>query len=105
MNANGDEKSKIVPSDEVIFNLSELFKVFGDPTRLKIMKVLEQKPCYVGELSEKLKMSLSAISHQLRILRNAKLVKAIKKGKEVLYMLDDDHVTQIVNIGLTHITE
>lgn len=93
------------PSAEEFANLSDLFKVFGDLTRLKIMKHLEARPLYVSELAEKLEMSLSAISHQLRILRGAKLVKGIKQGKEVLYSLDDDHVTQIMNIGFTHVSE
>ena len=91
--------------DELAQGLSNLFKVFGDSTRLKIMKVLEVQPCFVGEIAEKLNMTLSAVSHQLRILRDAKLVKGIKNGKEVLYSIDDDHVTQIINIGQTHILE
>lgn len=102
---NNKEITNDYPSDEVILNLSNLFKVFGDSTRLKIMKLLEISPCYVGEIANKLEMSLSAVSHQLRILRAEKLVKAIKQGKEVLYSLDDDHVTQIINIGITHILE
>ena len=91
--------------DKLAQGLSNLFKVFGDSTRLKIMKVLEVQPCFVGEIAEKLNMTLSAVSHQLRILRDAKLVKGIKNGKEVLYSIDDDHVTQIINIGQTHILE
>ncbi len=94
-----------MPSEDKVYDLSELFKVFGDKTRAKIMCALSVRPLFVGEIAELLDMSLSAVSHQLRILRSAKLVKADKQGKEVLYSLDDDHVMQIINFGLTHICE
>ena len=94
-----------MPEDAKIYDLSELFKVFGDKTRAKIMCALSVRPLYVGEIAELLNMTLSAVSHQLRILRTAKLVKSDKQGKEVLYSLDDDHVMQIINFGLTHVCE
>ena len=94
-----------MPSEDKVYDLSELFKVFGDKTRATIMCALSVRPLFVGEIAELLNMSLSAVSHQLRILRSAKLVKADKQGKEVLYSLDDDHVMQIINFGLTHICE
>ncbi len=94
-----------MPSEDKVYDLSELFKVFGDKTRAKIMCALSVRPLFVGEIADLLNMSLSAVSHQLRILRSAKLVKADKQGKEVLYSLDDDHVMQIINFGLTHICE
>ena len=94
-----------LPSDDVIYNLAELFKTFGDPTRAKILKCLQVKDLCVGEIAEILGMSISAVSHQLRVLRAAKLVKGTKEGKEVKYSLDDDHVAQILECGLSHIEE
>ena len=73
-----------LPSDDVIYNLAELFKMFGDPTRAKIMQCLQMRDLYVGEIADILEMSISAVSHQLRVLRSAKLVKGTKEGKEVL---------------------
>lgn len=94
-----------IPDDETITDLAELFKVFGDATRAKIISCLEVKNLYVGELAEILGMSISAVSHQLRVLRSAKLVKGTKEGKEVKYSLDDNHVAMIMECGLTHIHE
>lgn len=94
-----------LPADDVIYNLAELFKMFGDPTRTKILKCLQIRDLYVGEIADVLDMSLSAVSHQLRVLRSAKLVKGIKEGKEVKYSLDDDHITQILECGLAHVNE
>ena len=79
--------------------------MFGDPTRAKILECLEIRDLYVGEIADILDMSLSAVSHQLRVLRSAKLVKGTKEGKEVKYSLDDDHVTKILEYGLTHVNE
>ena len=93
------------PADEYLYDLAELFKVFGDATRAKIISCLEIKDLYVSEICEILGMSLSAVSHQLRVLRNAKLVKGTKEGKEVKYSLDDNHVAMIMECGLTHIYE
>ena len=94
-----------IPDDETITDLAELSKVFGDATRTKIISCLEVKALYVGELAEILGMSISAVSHQLRVLRSAKLVKGTKEGKEVKYSLDDNHVAMIMECGLTHIHE
>ena len=94
-----------LPSDDVIRELADLFKMFGDPTRAKILGCLQIRDLYVGELAETVGMSVSAVSHQLRILRAAKLVKGTKEGKEVKYSLDDDHVTKIMEYGLTHVNE
>lgn len=96
---------KKIPSEEKVEKLAELYKVFGDPTRAKILSCLEISDLYVNEIAEILNMSISAISHQLRVLRTAKLVKAMKHGKEVKYSLDDNHVSQIIECGLTHINE
>lgn len=94
-----------IPDDKTITDLAELFKVFGDATRTKIISCLEVNDLYVGELAEILGMSISAVSHQLRVLRSAKLVKGTKEGKEVKYSLDDNHVAMIMECGLTHIHE
>ena len=94
-----------LPSDDVIRELADLFKMFGDPTRAKILGCLQIRDLYVGELAETVGMSVSAVSHQLRILRAAKLVKGTKEGKEVKYSLDDDHVTKIMEYGLTNVNE
>ncbi len=94
-----------LPSDDTIYELAELFKMFGDPTRAKILGCLQIRDLNVGELAEALEMSVSAVSHQLRVLRSAKLVKGTKEGKEVKYSLDDDHVTKIMEYGLTHVNE
>lgn len=96
---------KALPEEDVIYNLAELFKMFGDPTRAKILECLQIRDLYVGEIAEILEMSISAVSHQLRVLRSAKLVKGTKEGKEVKYSLDDDHVTKILEYGLTHVNE
>jgi ArsR family transcriptional regulator len=85
--------------------LAELFKVFGDVTRIKIMSVLLEGELSVGEISEKLARSPSAISHQLNILRRSKLVKTRRDGKSVYYSLDDEHVYEIISCGIEHISE
>ena len=94
-----------LPDDGTLYDLADLFKMFGDSTRAKILSCLQIRDLYVGELAEVLGMSVSAVSHQLRVLRGAKLVKGTKEGKEVKYSLDDDHVTKIMEYGLTHINE
>ena len=94
-----------LPDDDTLYDLASLFKMFGDPTRTKILSCLQLRDMYVGELAETLKMTDSAVSHQLRVLRGAKLVKGVKEGKEVRYSLDDDHVTKIMEYGLTHVNE
>lgn len=95
----------MLPEDDVIYSLAELFKMFGDPTRAKILECLQIRDLYVGEIADILEMSISAVSHQLRVLRSAKLVKGTKEGKEVKYSLDDDHVTKILECGLAHVNE
>ncbi len=96
---------RMLPDDDTVYNLAEFFKMFGDPTRAKILQCLHIRALYVGELADVLEMSISAVSHQLRVLRSAKLVKGVKEGKEVKYSLDDDHVNQILDCGLTHVKE
>ena len=94
-----------MPDDDLIYDLAELFKVFGDSTRAKILSSLEISELCVCDICECLNMTKSAVSHQLRILRQSKLVKARKSGKEVFYSLDDDHVSKIFECGLSHLLE
>ncbi len=100
-----DAIKKRLPCDDCVRELAELFKMFGDATRAKILGCLQVRDLYVTEIADILDMSVSAVSHQLRVLRSAKLVKGIKEGKEVKYSLDDDHVTMIMECGLSHIEE
>ena len=95
----------MLPPDDVIYDLADLFKMFGDSTRAKILQCLQIRDLNVGEIADVLGMSVSAVSHQLRVLRGAKLVRGTKEGKEVKYSLDDDHVTKILECGLAHVDE
>ena len=90
--------------DETSLRLAEIFKVLGDSTRIKLLALLEteQEMC-VCDIAEALHMGQSAISHQLRVLRNARLVKFRKEGKEAWYSLDDDHVVRLMSQGLEHV--
>jgi ArsR family transcriptional regulator len=92
-----------MPKDEKLFDLAEFFKVFGDSTRIKIIYALSRKEMCVCDIAELIDMSQSAISHQLRVLKNHKLVKFRKEGKSIYYTLDDQHVDQIFNQGMEHI--
>lgn len=94
-----------IPQDEVLYDLAELFKVFGDSTRIKILCSLIQSDMCVCDLSSMLNVSQSAVSHQLRVLKQARLVKFRKDGKVVYYSIDDEHVKQIFDQGLIHINE
>ena len=94
-----------LPDDEHFFDLAEFFSVMGDSTRIKILYLLFEGEMCVCDISEKLNMSMSAISHQLRVLKNSRLVKYRKMGKSVLYSLDDDHIKTIINMGVEHIEE
>lgn len=91
--------------DDVVYELAEIFKTIGDPTRIKILYALKERELCVCDLSELLEMSSSAISHQLRVLRNNKLVKFRKKGRSVYYSLDDEHVLSLFVQGLNHVLE
>ena len=91
--------------NEKINDLAELFKIFGDSTRLRILMQLEAGELCVGDLAEALEMTQSAISHQLRILKQNKLVKARRDGKSIFYSLADDHVKTIIGQGREHIEE
>ena len=94
-----------LPEEDLLFDLAELYKIFGDSTRVKILFLLFEEEMCVCDIADALKMTVSAISHQLRILKNAKLVKYRRAGKSVIYALDDDHVRKILALGLEHICE
>ncbi|MBS5343165.1 MAG: winged helix-turn-helix transcriptional regulator [Clostridium sp.] len=94
-----------MPEEEILYDLAELFKVFGDSTRIKILYVLFQSEMCVCDIAQLLNMSQSAISHQLRVLKQAQLVKYRREGKTVFYSLADAHVNTILNQGLEHIEE
>lgn len=94
-----------MPQEEILYDLAELFKVFGDTTRIKILYALFSNEMCVCDIAKLLNMTQSAISHQLRVLKQARLVKFRKEGKTVYYSLDDIHVSQIFDCGLHHIKE
>lgn len=94
-----------MPEDEVLYDLAELFKVFGDTTRVKILYALASSEMCVCDIAALLNMSQSAISHQLRVLKQSRLVKYRRQGKVVYYSLDDEHVQRIFDQGLLHVTE
>lgn len=94
-----------MPKDEIIFDLAEFFKVFGDSTRMKIICALLEEELCVGDIAQITNSTVSAISHQLRLLKQSKLVKYRKEGKAVYYSLDDEHVREIFKKGREHIEE
>lgn len=94
-----------MPQEELLYDLAELYKVFGDSTRIKILYVLFEADVCVCDLAQLLGMTQSAISHQLRVLKNSQLVKCRRDGKTIIYSLADDHVRTILNQGMDHITE
>lgn len=94
-----------MPEEDVLIDLSELFKVFGDSTRIRILFSLFDGEMCVNDIAEVLEYSQSAVSHQLRILKNAGLVKSQRDGKQILYSLADEHVRMIINQGMDHVLE
>lgn len=91
--------------DDTVMLLAEFFKVFGDPTRLNILQALSISEMCVCDLAALLSMSQSAISHQLKVLRQSRLIRYRKDGKVVYYSLDDDHIHQVLRQGLAHVRE
>ena len=94
-----------MPREEILNDLAELFKVFGDSTRIKILWALDEAEMCVCDIAFLLNMTQSAISHQLRVLKQAQLVKNRREGKIVFYSLEDEHVRQILDQGLIHMAE
>ncbi|MBQ7990242.1 MAG: helix-turn-helix transcriptional regulator [Oscillospiraceae bacterium] len=103
-----ESASKILesmPKDETLYDLAEVYNVFGDTTRIRILYALLQSEICVNDISVLLGMSQTAVSHQLRVLKNNKLVKFRKEGKVVYYSLSDDHIKSIIEIGMEHVEE
>ena len=94
-----------LPEDETLLCAAELFKLFGDGTRLKILFALKEGELCVCDLARLLDMTISAVSHQLRLLRQARLVRTRRDGRTIFYALDDDHIDALLAIGLLHINE
>lgn len=94
-----------MPPEETLYDLAELYKVFGDSTRIKILYVLFESEVCVCDLAQCLNMTVSAISHQLRVLKQSRLVKCRREGKTVFYSLADDHVRTILGQGMDHLEE
>ena len=94
-----------MPDTEMLYELAELFKVFGDTTRVRILYALSEQEMCVCDIAQLLNMTQSAISHQLRSLKQSKLVKYRREGKTVFYSLADSHVRTIINQGLEHVAE
>ena len=94
-----------LPDEEMFYRLSELYKVFGDSTRIKILYALFEAEMCVCDIAALLGMTQSAISHQLRVLKQSQLVKFRRDGKTIFYSLDDDHVRTIIGMGIEHLTE
>ncbi|SFG47417.1 ArsR family transcriptional regulator [Lachnospiraceae bacterium C7] len=100
-----DKVNSTMPEENTLYDLAELFKIFGDSTRIRILFVLFEAEVCVCDLAEALNMTQSAISHQLRILKQSKLVKSRRDGKSIFYSLADDHVYSIIGQGLDHVLE
>ncbi len=88
-----------------LYDLAELFKVFGDSTRIRILYALFEHEVNVNDIAEQLSMTASAVSHQLRLLKQSKLIKSRREGKQIYYSLADDHVKTIMAMGMEHIEE
>ena len=93
------------PDDEILYDLAELFKVFGDSTRIKILYSMFETELCVNDIARLLNLSQSSVSHQLRILKTSKLVKFRREGKSIYYSLDDEHVRSIISMGMEHVEE
>ena len=99
------KQKKVIPDENTLYGLADLFKVFGDPTRIRILYALSAGELCVCDIASVLNMTQSAISHQLRVLKQIKLVKFRRDGKTVYYSLADTHVETILSQGLEHVQE
>lgn len=100
-----DKVHETLPDEELLYDLAELFKVFGDSTRIKILYLLFESEMCVCDIAALLNMTISAISHQLRVLKQSQLVRFRREGKTVYYSLADDHVRSILAQGMEHVCE
>ena len=94
-----------MPDEEELFDLAELFKIFGDSTRIRILFVLSKSELCVYDIAEALSMTPSAVSHQLKVLRQARLIRNRREGKQIFYSLADEHVSTIIAMGIEHLEE
>lgn len=94
-----------IPSEDIVIELADTFKVFSDSSRIKILYTMMKGEMCVCHIAEKINMTHSAVSHQLKTLKQARLIKSRKKGKEVYYSLDDEHIEKILNVVIEHIKE
>lgn len=94
-----------LPGDELLYDLAELFRVFGDSTRIKILYALFESELCVNDIAQVVGLSQSAVSHQLRLLKTNKLVRFRRDGKTIYYALDDDHVRSMIALGMEHVEE
>lgn len=102
---NAGREQAVEQDDETLYDLAELFKVFGDSTRIRILYAMFERELCVNDIAGLLNLSQSSVSHQLRILKTSKLVKFRREGKSIYYSLDDEHVRAIISMGMEHITE
>lgn len=100
-----EKVSREMPSEDTLYDLTELFRIFGDSTRMRILYALSASEMCVCDIALLLGMTQSAISHQLKALKNTRLVKSRREGKTVFYALADSHVHTIIDQGLEHVTE
>lgn len=100
-----EKKIALYEDEETLYRLADLFKIFGDPTRIRILSTLAKQELCVQDIADSLSMTQSAISHQLRILKQSALVKFRRDGKTIYYSLADDHVATIMAQGLEHVCE
>ena len=98
-----EEVRRHLPDEDTLYDLTELFRALGDSTRMRILYALFEAELCVCDIAELLGMTQSAVSHQLRTLKDAKLVRFRREGKSILYTLDDNHVRQILSVGLEHL--
>lgn len=106
--AHDDVVKKVLqeqPADEYLYELADLFKVFGDTTRIRILYALFESELCVNDLAQLLNLNQSSVSHQLKLLKDAKLVKFRRAGKIIFYSLDDEHVRTILSMGMDHVEE
>ena len=94
-----------MPGEDTLYDLTELFRIFADSTRVRILYVLEESEMCVCDIAQLLNMTSTAVSHQLRILKGNKLVKSRREGKNIFYSLADGHVTSILDQGMEHVSE
>jgi DNA-binding transcriptional ArsR family regulator len=102
---DGYRLETLLEESDLVGELASFFKVFGDATRLRLLTALLASPCRVGDLARELGMTQSAVSHQLRLLKDERLVRGVRRGKEITYSLDDAHIVKILTDGFAHASE